>query len=81
MKRLFDLVEVEWEDTAAQDNGWIEKIEGIRPHYVSTVGHLVFLDKRYIVVAQDVDQEEQHNGRTQIPRALVKKFKVLRRKD
>lgn len=77
----FDMVEIVWDDTAAHENVWMEEITKLRPHLVHSVGFLVYLKKDYAVIAQDVDHEGQHNGRTQIPRAMIRLMRVLRRKD
>lgn len=46
-----------------------------------SVGFLIQETPDHIRIAQDTDEEGAHNGRTQIPRGMVKKLKVLRKKD
>lgn len=76
----FDLVEIVWDDAAGQEAGWANTVT-ITPELVLTAGFLVYCKRDYIVIASDVDGDGYHNGRTQIPRGMVKSMKVLRRKD
>lgn len=78
--QTFDIVEVIWDDAAAQLPEWTDKVV-IGNNLVRSVGFLVYCKRDYVVVAQDLDDEGEHNGRTQIPRAMVKIMKVLRKKD
>lgn len=78
--QLFDIVEVIWDDAAAQVPEWTAKVV-IGNNLVRSVGFLVYCKKDYVVVAQDLDGDGEHNGRTQIPRGMVKSMKVLRKKD
>jgi hypothetical protein len=78
--QLFDMVEIWWDDAAAQENAWSRTVT-VEPAIVLSVGFLVLVDKSYIVIAQDCDAEGGHNGRTQIPRGMVKTLKVLKKKD
>lgn len=80
-RQPFDLVEIVWDDAAAHENVWLDTLKELTPHLVSSAGFLVLLNKQYAVIAQDVDQDGQHNGRTQIPRGMVKTMKILRKKD
>lgn len=78
--QLFDIVEVGWDDSAAQEPEWIKEIS-VEAHMIRSVGFLVYCKRDYVVIAQDLDENGQHNGRTQIPRAMVKRMTVLRKKD
>ena len=83
MKRphqAFDLVEVIWDDAAAQENGWSNVVTA-EPQLVLTVGFLIYRRRDYVVIASDTDADGGHNGRTQIPRGMVKSMRVLRKKD
>lgn len=77
----FDLVEVIWNDASELTSGWTDEIEKDEPALALSVGFLVRETKEHIVIAQDTDAEGHHNGRSQIPRGMVKKIKVLRKKD
>lgn len=79
-KQHFAMVEVIWDDAAAHENGWTDEVL-VGPQLVLSVGFLVYCKKDYVVIAQDQDEEGGHNGRTQIPRGMVKKIKVLRKAD
>ena len=79
--QTFDLVELIWDDAAAQEAMWTGEIKEPTPHLISSIGYLVFLNKKYAVIAQDLDCDGHHNGRTQIPRGIVKTMRVLRKKD
>jgi hypothetical protein len=77
----FDLVEVWWNDAAGIRHGWAAKSETLEPYIALSVGFLIQETADHIRIAQDTDAEGSHNGRTQIPRGMVQKMKVLRRKD
>lgn len=77
----FDLVEVIWDDASELTAGWTDHIEKTEPALALSVGFLVRETKEHIVIAQDIDEEGHHNGRSQIPRGMVKKIRILRKKD
>jgi hypothetical protein len=77
----FDLVEVIWDDASELTAGWTDEIEKTEPALALSVGFLVRESKDHIVIAQDIDDQGHHNGRSQIPRGMVKRIKVLRKKD
>ncbi len=79
-KQHYALVEVIWEDAAAMESGWSVQIE-VKPILIRSVGFLVVCNKQHVVVAMDTCTEGEHNGRTQIPRGMVRSMKVLRRAD
>jgi hypothetical protein len=79
MKRHFDLVELTWDDATGLDAGWTDEIEPV-PTQPLSAGYLIYEDADYIILAQDCDGAE-HNGRGQIPRGMVKKIEVLKKKD
>jgi hypothetical protein len=80
-KQCFDLCEVWWDDATDLESGWSDKVEELKPALALSVGFLVKETKDHIVLALDTDADGQHNGRSQIPRGMVKKIKVLRKKD
>jgi hypothetical protein len=77
----YDLCEVVWDDAAGLRLGWSAKHEQLVPQIALSVGFLIVDTPTHIIIAQDTDGEGSHNGRTQIPRGMVKKMKVLRKKD
>lgn len=77
----YDMVEVVWDDAAGLRNGWMDRTEKPRPQLALSVGFLIVDEPGHIIIAQDTDAEGAHNGRTQIPRGMVKRIKVLRKKD
>ena len=77
----FDLVECIWDDATELAAGWSDEVEEIEPALAISVGFLVKETKDHIVLALDIDANGHHNGRSQIPRGMVKKMKVLRKKD
>ena len=79
--QLFDLCEVWWDDATELESGWSDKVEEIRPAMALSVGFMVKETKDHIVLALDTDENGHHNGRSQIPRGMVKKIKVLKKKD
>lgn len=81
-KQHYDMVEVTWNDASELTSGWSNEIvEKDEPALALSVGFLVRETKEHIVIAQDTDAEGHHNGRSQIPRGMVKKIKILRKKD
>ena len=79
--QLYDLVEVWWDDASALKHGWEEKDADLKPQMVLSVGFLIKETDDHILIAQDIDPQGMHNGRTQIPRGMVKNIKVLKRED
>ena len=77
----YDLVEVIWDDAAGLKDGWTAKHEKVEPYIVLSVGFLLRETDDHILIAQDIDADGSHNGRTQIPRGMVKKLRLLRKKD
>lgn len=77
----FDLVEVVWDDATELPAGWSDEVGEIEPALALSVGFLIKETKDHIILALDLDANGHHNGRSQIPRGMVKKLKVLRRKD
>ena len=80
-RQLFDLCEVWWDDASALRHGWLEITEELKPQMVLSVGFLIKETEHYIMIAQDTDHQGMHNGRSQIPRGMVKNIKVLRKAD
>ena len=77
----WDMVEVVWNDASELTSGWTDEIEKDEPQLALSVGFLIKETKEHIIIAQDIDEHGHHNGRSQIPRGMVKKLKVLRKKD
>lgn len=79
-RQHYPLVEVVWEDAAAVDAGWARQIV-VKPILIRSVGFLVLCDKKHVVLAMDVCPDGEHNGRSQIPKGMVRSMRVLRRAD
>lgn len=77
----YPMVEVVWDDASELLAGWTDEIEKTEPQLALSVGFLIIDAKDHIVIAQDLDEHGQHNGRSQIPRGMVKRIKVLRKAD
>jgi hypothetical protein len=77
----YDMVEVIWDDAAGFRDGWKDKADPIEPQLALSVGFLVVDDPEHIILASDTDERGAHNGRTQIPRGMVKRIKMLRKRD
>jgi hypothetical protein len=76
----FDLVEITWDDASSLEHGWVDPAdEKPVPQLVKTVGFLVHEDENYVVIASTTDGNWV-NGRFQIPKAMVRSTKPLRRK-
>ena len=79
-KLVYPMVSIEWDDAAGLRHGWESSIEKLEPQTVLSVGFLLKETDDHIVIAQDVDAEGQHNGRSQIPKGMIKKIKVIKKK-
>lgn len=83
--QTYPIVEVWWDDATNLQMGWKDKKEfetdANKMEVVLSVGFLVHESPSHIVLAMDLDREGQHNQRGQIPRAMIKKMKVLRKAD
>lgn len=80
-KQHYDLVEVWWSDASEMEAGWTAEIQKPDHAMALSVGFLIHDDKDHLVIALDTDEHGMHNGRSQIPRGMVKKIKVIRKKD
>jgi hypothetical protein len=80
-KQLFDAVLVTWDDATELTGGWTDQLEKVEPALALSVGFLIKETKDHIILALDIDPHGHHNGRSQIPRGMVKKIKVLKKKD
>ena len=80
-RQHFDLCEVIWNDATELEGGWSKEVDPPEPALALSVGFLVHSDKDFLILALDTDEAGHHNGRSQIPRGMVKKMKVLRKKD
>jgi hypothetical protein len=79
--QLYDAVEIWWDDAAGLRHGWMDRTEKPKAQMVISLGFLIVDEPDHIIIAQDTDDGGAHNGRTQIPRGMVKKMKILRKKD
>lgn len=77
----YDLYEVWWDDAAGLRHGWMDRTEKPTAQMVLSVGFLIVDESEHIIIAQDVDGSGAHNGRTQIPRGMLKTMRLLRKKD
>jgi hypothetical protein len=77
----YDLVEVVWDDAVGLRDGWTAQHEKVEPYIALSVGFLIKDTGDHIIIAQDTDGDGSHNGRTQIPSGMVRKMKILRKKD
>jgi hypothetical protein len=75
------MVEVIWDDAAGFRDGWKDKTDPIEPQLALSVGFLLIDTPDHIIIAGDTDERGAHNGRTQIPRGMVKQIKILKKKD
>lgn len=75
----YDMVEVVWDDASGFRHGWFGKTDELVPQLALSVGFLISETAEHIMIASDTDGEGNHNGRTQIPRGMVKNLKILRK--
>ena len=81
IKTKYPLVMVQWDDAAGLRDGWKSTHEKPSPYIALSVGWLIYDGPDHILIAQDTDEEGSHNGRTQIPRGMVKNIKILRKAE
>src|SRR5688500_12024183 len=79
--QLYDMYEVWWDDAAGLRHGWMDRTEKPKAQMVISVGFLIVDEPEHIIIAQDTDDVGAHNGRTQIPRGMVKHMRLLKKKD
>lgn len=77
----FPLVEVLWVDASDMPSGWTDRLDNVAPAIALSVGFLLAKVNGQLVIAQDLDADGHHNGRSQIPLGMVRKIKVLRKAD
>lgn len=80
-KQHYPMVEVIWDDAAGFRDGWKDKLDPLDPQLAISVGFLIVDGPDHIVIAGDTDERGAHNGRTQIPRGMVKRIRVIRKAD
>ncbi len=78
-KQKFDLVEVWWDDASGLPAGWDDKSPKVEHQICLSVGFLIVDAPEHIIIAMDLDASGNHNGRSQIPKGMVKYMKVLRK--
>ena len=78
-KQVYPMVEVIWDDAAGLRHGWMSTEEKLVPQLVLSVGFLIQETPDHIVIAMDVDAEGAHNGRSQIPRGMIRNIKQIRK--
>lgn len=69
------LVEIEWLDHAGKA-GWQRDVE-ITPMICRTVGYLLKDDKKFIVVTQDLTENDSYGYQMCIMKNCIKSMKVL----
>jgi len=77
----YDLILVLWDDAAGFEHGWTAKHEKLEPQLCVSSGFLIRENADHIMIASDTDGEGSHNGRTQIPRGMVKEIVLLKKAD
>jgi hypothetical protein len=84
-KQAFPLVEVIWDDASTLAGTWKSKEEFekelLTPQLMLSYGFLIKETDDYIVIAMDLDNEGGHASRSQIPKGMVKKMRVIRKAD
>lgn len=77
----YPMVEVWWDDASGLRHGWELEVEKVDLVVVLSVGFLVHQTADHIIIAMDVSPDGEHNSRSQIPKGMVKKIKVIREAD
>lgn len=84
-KQKYPLVEVIWDDATSLSQGWKNKDEFAKeelvPEIVLSVGFVVKETDDHLILAMDTDSDGDHASRSQIPKGMIKKIKVLKKAD
>ncbi len=80
-RQHYPLEEIIWDDAAGLGNGWMQHDEEPVPQHVISVGFVIKETDTYLVYASDTDNDGGHNGRTQIPKGMIKTRRILRKAD
>jgi len=75
----YPLAEIIWNDASGLRHGWMYKADKLEPQLVLSVGFIIEEDEEHVVYASDTDSEGAHNGRTQIPKGMIKSMRILRK--
>jgi len=75
----YPLAEIIWNDASGLRHGWLYKADKLEPQLVLSVGFIIEEDEDHVVYASDTDSEGAHNGRTQIPKGMIKSMRILRK--
>lgn len=77
----YPIAEIWWEDAAALESGWLSKEESTKQESVNTlvrsVGFIVQETEEHVIYCSDVDHEGETNGRSKIPKAMIRKIRHL----
>lgn len=76
----YPLVEIWWDDAAGLRHGWQSKEDPLEAQMVLSVGFLIAENDEHIIIAQDIDPSGMHNGRSQIPKGMLRNLVYLRPK-
>ena len=79
MKQKYPLVEIIWDDAAGLRHGWELDVDKLEPQLVRSIGFLLFDGPDHVIIAMDLDGEGQHNGRSQIPKGMLRQMRTLRK--
>lgn len=79
--QMYPLVEIHWDDATGLRHGWESDVDSIELAIVLSVGFLIKETESHIIIAQDLSPEGEHNGRSQIPKGMIKATKILRKAD
>lgn len=79
LKQKYPLVEVIWDDAAGLRHGWESEVDKLEPQLVRSIGFLLFDGPDHVIIAMDLDGEGQHNGRSQIPKGMLRQIRTLRK--
>lgn len=74
----FPLVEIVWDDTVGHEDKWQEDAP-LDFWLITSVGYLIKETEDHYMLVMDIAPDGQWNGGSQIPKGVVKFFKVLKR--
>lgn len=73
------LVQIKWFDAYADHPKWtsFDEYDGVHDMEITTVGYLFYEDKRYVVVAQNISNNESFVHTMTIPKSWIMSRKRL----
>lgn len=77
----YPIAEILWDDASALDPGWLSHEESVKHEHVNalvrSIGFIIQDNEDSVIYCSDVDKAGETNGRSRIPKAMVKSIRYL----